>query len=606
VGIPGVVEIGGYGSGPNPAYAGYVCQCKAPVHPYNKNFEPRLGLIYALHQNIVFRANFGIMTTHAGGTGGRSGATTGTGNNSEFASITSWAQSGSTGIPAYFLNPEIQGSPLNGVYAPGNTGSQPDFSSVPVWIAAGNNVNPLSTTGDYNLPTPGQPYYGVCGSPQTSGCGTQTQIYADPYYGGRGPQFMNYNFGIEQMINTKAVLSINYAGSQTHFLPGGAGRGYATNSISPDYTPLFANSPVATNPYGLGLLTQGLGSSSSVLAAVQSVLPNFKLPYANYGGPNATVSKALAPFPQFGNLTDLWGQTGNSNYNALQIGIIQRPWHNLSGFTNFTWSKSIDDTGAHRSQFPIGPQHGNFTRTYTAGRVDRSVGSYNQPYAFNLTWVYAFPIGRGQKFFAHSPVVAAVAGGWSLSGIFKWRHGTPLGIAMGDGASCLAATDGGQGTCFPDAVPGATHQSARINGKWGRAPGSNAANIQQTSYLNVNAFQYPDNNPNTYKIGNLARSAPYGLYGPGWWDLDLGIRRTFQLVDKGTTHITFQLEADVINATNSTFFTLAANATAYNPTACAAAAPTISNCGQLAFGTVAGQNNNVPPRDWQLAGRLRF
>ena len=39
------------------------------------------------------------------------------------------------------------------------------------------------------------------------------------------------------MINKKAVLTIAYSGSQTHFLPGGAGRGYATNTLSPDYLP---------------------------------------------------------------------------------------------------------------------------------------------------------------------------------------------------------------------------------------------------------------------------------------------------------------------------------------------------------------------------------
>jgi hypothetical protein len=609
VGIPGVVMIGGYGDGPNPSYAGYVCQCRAPVRPYNKNFEPRLGAVYALHKNIVFRANFGIMTTHAGGTGGRAGATTGTGNNSEFASITSWAQSGSTGIPAYFLNPGIPGAPANSVYAPGCSGCQPDFSSVPVWIAAGNNLNPLGTTGNYNIPTTG-PYVGVCANATAGYCGTQTQIYADPYYGGRGPQFVNYNFGIEQMLNKKAVLSINYAGSQTHFLPGGAGRGYATNGISPDYIAQFANStacgsPVAgTNFTGCaGLLPSGLTTAN--LPVVQSILPGFNTPYSSFSGPNATVSKALAPFPQFGNLTDLWGQTGNSNYNALQIGVIQRAFHNISGFANFTWSKSIDDTGAHRSQFPIGPQNGNFVRNYSAGRVDRSLGTYNQPYAFNLTWVWTLPFGRGQMFLANNKIGAAIAGGWALSGIYKWRHGTPLGISIGDGASCLAATDGGQGTCFPDAIPGVT--SARINGKWGRAPGANAQTIQNTSYINVNDFQYPDNNANTVKIGNIARSAPYGLYGPGWWDLDLGIRRTFSVVERGTMHVTFEVEGDVINSTNSTFFTLSPTATQYNPNACAAGvAATVSNCGQLGFGTVGGQNNNVPPRDWQLAGRLRF
>ena len=67
---------------------------------------------------------------------------------------------------------------------------------------------------------------------------------------------------------------------------------------------------------------------------------------------------------------------------------------------NYTRSKELDDTGNHRTQYPVGPQDGNFTRTYTANQIDRGLGQFNQTNAFNLTWIYAFPIGRGQAFFA--------------------------------------------------------------------------------------------------------------------------------------------------------------------------------------------------------------
>ena len=123
------------------------------------------------------------------------------------------------------------------------------------------------------------------------------------------------------MINHSAVLSINYVGSQTHFLPGGSGRGYATNSISPDCIQGI-NAVVAPNT----LVTTLTGPQ---ITAIQAACPAWKLPYANYQGPQATVAHALSAFPQFGNLTDIWGATGNSNYNALQLMIVQRPWHCL-------------------------------------------------------------------------------------------------------------------------------------------------------------------------------------------------------------------------------------------------------------------------------------
>ena len=475
VGIPGVLTYGGYGKGAD-GTTNYVCQCSTPVHPYNKNFEPRIGFAYAVRPSTVIRGNFGLMTTHAGGVGGRAGATTGTGTN-QFASTTVYSKASSQSPPVFFLNPSIQGAPTC-QFCPGIQNGQTDFSSVPYWTPAGFFFNPLAATGNYT-PDANNTY----GCSLNAGyCSPEPLDYADPYYGGRGPEFVNYNLGFERMINRKAVLSVNYAGSQTHFLAGGGNRGYATNSVSPDY-----DIPLA------GLLTTQVASlTPAQVATIQAVAPNFKAagPFPGFAGPGATVTKALAPFPQFLNNTDLWGQTGNSMYNALQISVIQRPWHGLSGFVNYTRSKSMDDTHGHRSQFPIGPADGNFVKQYASDRVDRGLGSFDQRNALNFTFVYGFPIGRGQTFFSGSKIATLVGGGWQLSGIYKYRDGSPLQITLSGG--CEAATVGGQGTCLPDYAPGFDAKRARINGRWGRGPGATASNIQTIQYLNPSAFVCPD------------------------------------------------------------------------------------------------------------------
>ena len=57
VGIPGVLEYAGfpnYFTTPVLRYAPYICHCTTPVHPYNKNFEPRLGFAYAYTPTTVF------------------------------------------------------------------------------------------------------------------------------------------------------------------------------------------------------------------------------------------------------------------------------------------------------------------------------------------------------------------------------------------------------------------------------------------------------------------------------------------------------------------------------------------------------------------------
>jgi len=621
VGIPGVQEYAGFPvtSGPNAttaAYLPYICHCTTPVKPYNKNFEPRLGFAYAAKQSFVVRGGFGIQLTHAGGAGGGTGAASGTGNSGEFGQTTAWSQTGSTGNPGFFLNPNITGSPA-AVFTPPNQGSQPvingtpiacltaatpcsPWSAIPPWTPPGINVNPLYSTGDYNFQQAFSDHandYG-CQTSDNATCVPQPINYADPYYGGRGPQFINYNLGIQQLINKKAVLSINYAGSQTHFLSGGSGRGYATNTISPDFGEELE-----------GTLT---GPALTSQTTVQAVDPTYKLPYASFAGTAATVAKSLAAFPQFSGFTDIWGDTGNSNYNSIQFSVIQRPWHNLSGFVNYTRAKSIDDTNGHRTQYPVGPQDGNFTRAYSANRIDRGLGKYNQTNAFNLTWSYNLPVGRGQAFFATNRIAGLIGGGWLITGIYKYRDGYPLRIT--NGAGCNSATNAGQGTCLPDYAPGFDKRTARINGRWGRGPGATASNINTLQYLNPNAFVCPDSPVTfptqscgtgsiygTWKLGNVANTAPDGLYGPGWWDIDLGIRRTFTVIERPTLHLTFQVEGDIINATNSTFFNISSTSWNNNCSAQSIA----SNC-NLAYGAVGGQNVQIPPRDMQFAGRFRF
>jgi hypothetical protein len=426
VGIPGVLEYAGFPNSTTPApYQPYICHCTTPVKPYNQNLQPRVGFAYAYTPSTVFAGGFAINLTHAGGVGGNVGATQGTGNNGEFGISTGAAQNGSTSDPGFYLNPGLSSAP-NATVKPPVQGTNPTavngnlgptiacvtagtcsaLSAVFPWQIPSISVNPLSTTGDYNFTSyfPDHLNDYACSSADNVSCQPGNINFADPYYGGRGPQFITYNFSVQRMINKKAVLTVAYSGSQTHFLPGGAGRGFATNAPSPDISEEYK-----------GALTGGCSTGCTV-------------PYPLFAGSSATLLQALKPFPQFATMTDLWGDTGNANYNALQISVIQRPWHNLSGFVNYTRAKEIDDTGNHRTQYGVGPQDGNFTKNYRTGWIDRGLGTANQTNAFNLTWVYSFPIGRGQAFFATNRIMGLIGGGWQLSGIYRYRDGYPLQV----------------------------------------------------------------------------------------------------------------------------------------------------------------------------------
>lgn len=622
VGVPGVLEFAGFPNINNyrPYAAGstivtaqqqfnnfapYSCHCTTPVHPYNNNWQPRIGFAYAYNPTLVFSGSFGLALTHSGGVGGGSGATQATGNNGEFSATSSASQTNTSAPPAFYITtayaPTAQpGTALIAPPTQGTEGTSPTgvlgpqipcvaagtcnpFTSLPPWTQPSTAVNPLSTTGNYDFTAfwPDHLNDAGCNSNITF-CTPGGVNFADPYYGGRGPQFISYSFGFQKQINKKAVFSANYAGTQTHFLAGGSGRGFAQNTFSPDYDQSF--------------------STNTSVAGFYGTAP----PYPLFTGPSATVENSLRPFPQFGGFTDIWSSTGNANYNSLQLSVVQRPWHNLSGLLNYTRAKEIDDTGSHRTQFPVTNVDGNFPTPLSANRVDRAIGSSNQTNSINLAWNYTLPIGRGQAFFATNRIAGMIGGGWEVNGIYKYRDGYPLQINVG-GQQCESGTYGGQGTCMPDYNPSFDKRQARINGRWGRGPGSNASTYNLIQYLNPNAFECPDAPSNdiyrtcnadentgplggtgpytqTYKLGNLARSAPDGLTGPGWWDVDLGIRRTFNVRETATLHLTFQVEADVTNSTNSTFFNF--NGTGWN---------------ENNYGYINGQNQQIQPRDWQFA-----
>ncbi len=61
--------------------------------------------------------------------------------------------------------------------------------------------------------------------------------YADPYLSGRAPEFPLFNAGIQQALTNSITLTLNYAGTQSHFVVTGASnpRGYWANQLDPKY-----------------------------------------------------------------------------------------------------------------------------------------------------------------------------------------------------------------------------------------------------------------------------------------------------------------------------------------------------------------------------------
>ena len=221
------------------------CNCTSPANNFIKNIGPRLGLAYQVDPKTVVRASYGVMYTHGNAVGGGAASSTGTGT-----------LGFSSGLSAGPNGQLLSTAPLTGA----NT-DIPTFAP-----AAGRDSGPAFGTGYTTVK-------GYTGSPLSVG-------YADPYLGGRAPQYINWSFGFQHSWTDAITSTISYVGSQGHFLPadGSNARGYWANQLDPKYL--------------------SLGSSLSLTGAnltAACVANNLPCP-ANFT-PSQSLATALKPFP---------------------------------------------------------------------------------------------------------------------------------------------------------------------------------------------------------------------------------------------------------------------------------------------------------------------
>jgi len=549
-GSPGTLEFAGSGTDS--------CNCSTPVNTYFKNVGPRVGLAYSLDSKTVVRASYGVYYTHGGGVGGSSNSQPTSTLELGFSSAPSPSSPGDS-LPAFYLN--------------GN----PAFTSAKT--VNGYPNDPTSTTfggTGYSAVAPPifNPAYGTYYSSAAVAPNklSSTVGYIDPYYSGRAPQFEGWSFGFQRLLTKNITATISYVGNEGHFLYASLARGLYNNEINPSY------------------LTLGntLGAT-----ATASNMPSGSLPYPTF---NNTVAQALKAFPQYNGVSDIFGAVSNSNYNALQVSVVQRLAYGLTFMVNYTYSKAIDDAGTFRTGYAIPAGIlANSGKAYPLDRIDRSLSTIDIPQNISATSTYDLPFGKGH-IGGSNLIVRNIVGGWGLSDIFTYVSGNPLTITS---SSCTGVT--GQGQCMP-AYNTAFTGSVMPNGKWGH--GATAANLSTIQYVNPNAFLQTGQLTNEYVIGDVARTAPYGLRGPSNYDIDGSLRRTFDLTKDERVKLVF--EANVFNAVNHVWFGSTSGDATAGINESVTGAQTVN--GQVvqspALGTVGGQANL--PRQWQFAGHINF
>jgi hypothetical protein len=543
-GSPGTLEFAG--SGPDS------CHCSTPMKTYYKEFGPRLGVDYRLGEKTVLRGSYGIYYAHGGGTSGGATALPSTTMELGFAAAPNPVSPGDS-LPAFYLN-------NSAYFMAGTNGSAANTNFGNSTVAAPPAYNPAYAT-----------YYSTAAvSPYKI---SSTLAYLDPVYGGRTPTFEGWSGGFQRMITNNITATVSYVGNQGHYLlPSGAARGYYSNQLDPKYLSLGAT----------------LGAT-----ATAANMPTGSLPYPTF---NNKVSQALLPFPQYTGVTDQVGSVANSNYNALQLSIIQRLSRGITFMLNYTYSRTIDDAGTFRTGYAIpAGVVANSNKSWAIDRIERSLSTQDQPQNLVFTSTWDLPFGAGH-IGGGNGFVRALAGGWRFSDVFSYVAGNPLAITS---STCTGVT--GQGTCMPSYNP-TFAGSARQNGGWGH--GATRANLSSMQYINPAAFVQTSSFAGAgangeYVLGNLARTAPDGLRGPSNYDIDATLRRTFDLWKNERAKFIF--DASVFNAVNHVWFGSTSS------TADGSIGSTVSSstpASDTGLGVVAGQANN--PRQFQFAGHIRF
>lgn len=542
------------------------CNCSSPMQTYYKDWGPRLGLAYLFNNQTVIRAAYGMYYAHGGGTSGGSTSLPSTNMELGFAAAPNPKSLGFS-LPAFYLNGNTAGTSMTGAAWNANATS------------GGDANDPLNTAFGTAVVAPPPVYYAQYGTYYASNAVapynvSSTLAYLDPVYGGRTPTFEGWSFGVQRLITSNITLTVSYVGNQGHFLtPTGSPRGYWANQLNPEY---------------LALGTTVLGAKTA------SSMPSGAWPYPTF---NNTVSQALLPFPQYSGVTDQVPAVGNANYNSLQLTIQQRLAYGLTFMLNYTYSKTIDDLGTFRTGYAIPAGIlANSGKAWPIDRIERSLSTQDQPQNLVVTSTYDLPFGKGH-IGGGNAIERNIVGGWRMSSVFTYVAGNPLAITS---ATCTGPS--GQGTCMP-AYNTAFSGPARQNGSWGA--GATRTNLSTIQYINPAAFVQTGTLVNTTNctagttactgevLGDVARTAPYGLRGPGNYDIDGSLRRTFDVWKDG--RVKFLFEANVFNAVNHVWFGSSA----------ATADGTIgSSVGSASLGTVAGQANN--PRQWQFAGHFNF
>jgi hypothetical protein len=216
---------------------------------------------------------------------------------------------------------------------------------------------------------------------------------------------------------------------------------------------------------------------------------------------------------------------GFSAYNGLLVTMHKNTTHGLQFDLNYTWSHSIDNVSLIANSYAYNGY--GFICDVLRPRLCRGNSDFDVTNYLNGNFLYQLPFGRGRDFAANVPRWADEAiGGWELSGLPSWHTGTPF---MANSVAFLMSYS--------------SEDPAILTGSLG--PTKTHVTVQNGV---VSTFKNPEQafnqftGPVGFQIGSRNN-----LRGPGFFDLDLGLGKTFPIYKE---KVNLKFRADAFNALN--------------------------------------------------------
>jgi len=340
---------------------------------------------------------------------------------------------------------------------------------------------------------------------------------------------------VQQELGADFVLQIGYLGSRAEHIPLGTPTlqtgvvGADLNQLSPQY-------------YSLGAALLQPTTSGTL-----------------YG-------QTLRPYPLYQQVSADSDFAGDTYYNSLQVTVERRFTSGSTLLANYSWSKLISNTEGVNTFLEAGAV--GAIQNYTNLGAERSLGDFDVPQRFVLSYVLDLPFGSGRRYLTDTRGAAdKLVSGWKVAGITTFASGFPLAISSA--APNYLSTLFGAGTIRPDVLNGCRKSISGSIANSARAG---------SSVLNPACFSAPG----PFALGNESRVDPT-LWAQGINNWDISISKLTPINER--VNLTFG--AEFFNTFNRVQF-----------------GPPNTSFGGPLFGEITSQVNN--PRQIQFSLRASF